>query len=232
MGDGGEESGRHSLAGHIAQDDRQRASGVGDEIVEVAADLTGRLRAGRHIQAGDGGENAGQQARLNLGGDFQLAAQPLLGQELRLEAGAFDDAASLVGQGDHELLVARGKISGLVQQAQDGYHLAGFAVVHGGRRYQTAFHARGRDRQSRFQFGRGVADERLPPLADGLEQRGDQRLAPPLNPPQLWGGGKWMLAGDTVELAVALPSHKATLCPGQSHGLIYERPQDVVQFQI
>ena len=96
-----------------------------EEIIEVAADLLGRVHAGIDVKLlpiREGGENAGQHIRLDPGGKGQLRADTLL---LRRDPG---DLADVVPG----LLGERGK--GLRQDldfvvgAVDGLHLKGLVA--------------------------------------------------------------------------------------------------------
>ena len=81
LGDDHEERGGHALAGDVGDHEREMVLVHEEEVVEVAADLLGGGHGGVDVELAalrEGGEDAGQHARLYLRRHVQLRAYPLL----------------------------------------------------------------------------------------------------------------------------------------------------------
>ena len=69
--------GRDALVGDVADDHRDLPVGQLEEVVEVAADLAGRLVVRRHLPAGKVGQHAREEVLLDQRRDLELLLDPL-----------------------------------------------------------------------------------------------------------------------------------------------------------
>jgi hypothetical protein len=84
VGGGHDQRRRDALVGHVADHDPELALGQLDEVVEVAADLTGGAVEGGELPAAQVGQLLGQELLLDQLGDPQLLLDPLTLADLGL----------------------------------------------------------------------------------------------------------------------------------------------------
>ena len=92
----------------VAEHDAHAIAVQPEQIVEVAAHRIGRQAAGRHLGVAQH-RWRGEQLELEVVGQLELAAHPLLPEVARHQPGVLDGRPDLVGDRGHQFAVAGGE---------------------------------------------------------------------------------------------------------------------------
>src|SRR5207302_826155 len=101
---------RSSLATNVPYNDRGTRKGIGQEIIQVAANGTSRHELRRHFQVAQLRIGGGEQANLQLASQGEVALQSsFLPGNLFIELGIFNGDGHLGGEGSDRALVIFGE---------------------------------------------------------------------------------------------------------------------------